>query len=45
MVVRSVLAAVDEGDREFCDGDLERFLAFRETIDDGVNYAVEAIEV
>jgi hypothetical protein len=44
-VVRSVLAAVDEGDREFRDGDLHRFLAFRKAIEDSAEYAVEAIEV
>jgi hypothetical protein len=44
-VVWTVLAAVDEYDREFADGELARFVAFHETIEDGADYMVKAIEV
>lgn len=43
-VIRAVLAAVDENDRAFRDADRDRFLAFRETIDDDAEYLIAAIE-
>jgi hypothetical protein len=45
VVVRDVLAAVDEADPVFSDEDRARFVAFRETIEDSAEYEVFALEV
>ena len=45
-IVSSVLASVDENDREFRqETDRSQFIAFRDFVDENVRYAIHAIEV